>query len=54
MQEFCEKKGKDIPELSDEDWMADFAFADDCTDEWSEHKTLRSFVRDMVKTFMRK
>lgn len=25
IQEFCEMKGKSIPELSDIDWMADFA-----------------------------
>lgn len=23
IQEFCERKGNDIPELSDADWMAD-------------------------------
>lgn len=30
-QEFCEKKCKDIPELSDADWMSDLAFAVDGT-----------------------
>jgi len=29
--EFCEKKGKYIPELSDGDWIADLAFAVDVT-----------------------
>lgn len=27
IQEFCETKGNDIPELSDADWMADFGLA---------------------------
>uniref|UniRef100_UPI0037E7AD0B general transcription factor II-I repeat domain-containing protein 2A-like n=1 Tax=Semicossyphus pulcher TaxID=241346 RepID=UPI0037E7AD0B len=31
MWEFCEKKGKDIPELSEADWMADLALAGDVT-----------------------
>lgn len=31
IREFCEIKGKDIPQLSDEDWMSDFAFAVDVT-----------------------
>ncbi|KAJ4935481.1 hypothetical protein JOQ06_017014 [Pogonophryne albipinna] len=39
IQEFCEKKGKDIPELSDEDWMADFAFAVDVTALMNELNT---------------
>ncbi|KAL2094030.1 hypothetical protein ACEWY4_011342 [Coilia grayii] len=38
IREFCAKKGKDIPELSDEDWMADFALA----------------VDNLVKAFMTK
>ncbi|KAJ4928431.1 hypothetical protein JOQ06_016223, partial [Pogonophryne albipinna] len=39
IQEFCEKKGKYIPELSDEDWMADFAFAVDVTALMNELNT---------------
>ncbi|XP_063735224.1 general transcription factor II-I repeat domain-containing protein 2-like [Eleginops maclovinus] len=39
IREFCEKKGKDIPELSDEDWMADFAFAVDVTALMNELNT---------------
>ncbi|KAL2095519.1 hypothetical protein ACEWY4_007667 [Coilia grayii] len=39
IQEFCEKKGKDIPELSDEDWMTDFAFAVDVTALMNELNT---------------
>ena len=39
IREFCEKKGKDIPELSDEDWMADFAFAVDVTALMNEMDT---------------
>lgn len=31
MAHFCEKKGKNIPQFSDEKWMADFAFAVDVT-----------------------
>ncbi|XP_068189785.1 general transcription factor II-I repeat domain-containing protein 2-like [Antennarius striatus] len=31
IKEFCKKKGENIPELSDEDWMADLAFAVDIT-----------------------
>ncbi|KAL7827617.1 hypothetical protein SRHO_G00333350 [Serrasalmus rhombeus] len=29
IQEFCEKKGEDIPELSDTHWMADLALANE-------------------------
>lgn len=61
IQEFCEKKGKDIPELSDEDWMADFAFAVDVTTLMNELNTKLQgkglFVHEMhslVKAFMRK
>ncbi|XP_061127419.1 general transcription factor II-I repeat domain-containing protein 2B-like [Syngnathus typhle] len=61
IQEFCEKKGKDIPELSDEDWMADFAFAVDVTALMNELNTKLQgkglFVHEMhslVKAFMRK
>ena len=31
IKEFCEVKGKTIPELSDKDWMADLTFAVDVT-----------------------
>ena len=61
IREFCEKKGKDIPELSDEDWMADFAFAVDVTALMNELNTKLQgkglFVHEMhslVKAFMRK
>ncbi|KAF1374389.1 hypothetical protein PFLUV_G00228590 [Perca fluviatilis] len=61
IREFCEKKGKDIPELSDEDWMADFAFAVDVTAMMNELNTKLQgkglFVHEMhslVKAFMRK
>lgn len=36
IQEFCEKKGKDIQELSDSQWMADLAFAVDVTTHMNE------------------
>lgn len=59
--EFCETKGKEIPELSDEDWMADFAFAVDVTALMNELNTKLQgkglFVHEMhslVKAFMRK
>lgn len=42
-REFCEKKGKDIPEFSDEDWMADFAFAVDVTAPMNELNTKLPF-----------
>ncbi|XP_063768169.1 general transcription factor II-I repeat domain-containing protein 2-like [Eleginops maclovinus] len=61
IREFCERKGKDIPELSDEDWMADFAFAVDVTALMNELSTKLQgkglFVHEMhslVKAFMRK
>ncbi|XP_071398745.1 general transcription factor II-I repeat domain-containing protein 2A-like, partial [Centroberyx affinis] len=61
IREFCEKKGKDIPELSDEDWMADFAFAVIVTALMNELNTKLQgkglFVHEMhslVKAFMRK
>lgn len=61
IQEFCETKGKDIPELSDEDWMADFAFAVDVTPLINDLNTKLQgkglFVHEMhslVKAFMRK
>ena len=61
IQVFCEKKGKDIPELSDADWVADFAFAVDVTALINElNTTLQGkgqFAHEMyslVKAFMRK
>ncbi|XP_044075180.1 general transcription factor II-I repeat domain-containing protein 2B-like [Siniperca chuatsi] len=61
IREFCERKGKDIPELSDEDWIADFAFAVDVTALMNELNTKLQgkglFVHEMhslVKAFMRK
>ncbi|XP_033977991.1 general transcription factor II-I repeat domain-containing protein 2B-like [Trematomus bernacchii] len=61
IREFCEKKGKDFPELSDEDWMADFAFAVDVTALMNELNTKLQgkglFVHEMhslVKAFMTK
>ncbi|XP_075907338.1 general transcription factor II-I repeat domain-containing protein 2B-like [Nelusetta ayraudi] len=61
IREFCETKGKDIPELSDEDWMADFAFAVDVTALMNDLNTKLQgkglFVHEMhslVKAFMRK
>lgn len=39
IQEFCEKKGKDIPELSDADWMVELAFAVDVTALMNELNT---------------
>ncbi|KAF7645378.1 hypothetical protein LDENG_00205800 [Lucifuga dentata] len=59
IQDFCEKKGKDIPELSDADWMADLAFAVDVTALMNELNTKLQgkglFVHEMyslVKAFM--
>ncbi|XP_060929426.1 general transcription factor II-I repeat domain-containing protein 2-like [Limanda limanda] len=61
IQEFCEKKGKDIPELSDADWMADLAFAVDVTALMNElNSKLQGkglFAHDIysqVKVFMKK
>ncbi|XP_069003320.1 general transcription factor II-I repeat domain-containing protein 2B-like [Embiotoca jacksoni] len=61
IREFCKKKGKDIPELSGEDWMAGFAFAVDVTALMNELNTKLQgeglFVHEMhslVKAFMRK
>lgn len=63
IQELCEKEGKDIhvPELSDEDWMADSVFAVDVTALMNELNTKLQcrglFVLEMyslVKAFMRK
>ncbi|XP_069792420.1 general transcription factor II-I repeat domain-containing protein 2B-like [Narcine bancroftii] len=61
IQEFCEKNGKDIPELSDGKWMADLVFAVDVTTLMKELNTKLQhwglFVHEMyslVKAFMRK
>ncbi|KAJ8402293.1 hypothetical protein AAFF_G00371580 [Aldrovandia affinis] len=61
IREFCEKKGKDIPELSDEKWMADLAFAVDVTALMTALNTKLQdkglFVHemhDLVKAFMMK
>ena len=61
IREFCEMKDKDIPELSDEKWMADLAFA---IDEIALMTALNTklqgkglFVHDMhdlLKAFMTK
>uniref|UniRef100_A0A096MCD0 HAT C-terminal dimerisation domain-containing protein n=1 Tax=Poecilia formosa TaxID=48698 RepID=A0A096MCD0_POEFO len=61
IRECCETKGKDISELSDLDWMEDFAFAVDVTALMNERNTKLQgkaiFVHEMnslVKAFMRK
>ncbi|XP_034452049.1 general transcription factor II-I repeat domain-containing protein 2A-like [Hippoglossus hippoglossus] len=61
IREFCEKKGKDIQELSDADWMADLAFAVDVTALMNELNTKLQgkglFAHEMyslVKAFMTK
>ncbi|XP_074492937.1 general transcription factor II-I repeat domain-containing protein 2A-like [Sebastes fasciatus] len=61
IQEFCEKRGKDIPELSDADWMTDLAFAVDVTALMNELNTKLQgkglFAHEMyrlVKAFIRK
>ena len=61
MAEFCEKKGKDIPELSDADWMTDLAFAVDVTPLMNALNTKLQgkglFAHEMyslVKAFIRK
>jgi len=61
IQDFCVKKGNDIPQLSDADWMADLGFAVDVTALMSELNVKLQgkglFVHDMysaVKAFMRK
>ena len=58
---FCEKKGKDIPELSDMGWIADLAFAVDVTALMNELNTKLQgkglFAHEMyshVKAFMTK
>ena len=61
IQEFCVKKGHDIPQLSDADWLTDLGFAVDVTAQMNElNVKLQSnglFVHEMfsaVKAFMRK
>lgn len=61
IQNFCEKKGHDIPELSDEDWVADLGFAVDVTALMNELNVKLQckglFVHEMysaVTAFMRK
>ncbi|XP_056388355.1 general transcription factor II-I repeat domain-containing protein 2B-like [Hyla sarda] len=59
--EYCEKKGKNFPELLDKDWMADFTFSVDVTAQMNELNTKLQgkglFVHEMhslVKAFMAK
>ena len=61
IEKFCEIKGKNIPELSDVDWIADLALAVDATAQMKELNTKLQaknlFVHEMhnlVKAFMRK
>lgn len=61
IREFCEKKGEDIPELSDADWMADLAFAVDVTALMNELNTklqgkglFAHEIYTLVKAFMTK
>ena len=61
IQEFCIQKGHDVPELSDNDWLADLGFAVDVTALMNElNVKMQSkglFVHEMysaVKAFMRK
>ncbi|KAI4904072.1 hypothetical protein NFI96_031635, partial [Prochilodus magdalenae] len=61
IQEFCEKKGKDIPEFSDTHWMADLAFPVDVTTLMNELNTKLQgqglFAHEtfsLVTAFMRK
>ncbi|XP_078120393.1 general transcription factor II-I repeat domain-containing protein 2A-like [Sander vitreus] len=61
IQDFCVKKGHDIPELSDEDWVADLGFAVDVTALMNKLNVKLQckglFVHEMysaVKAFMRK
>jgi len=56
IREFCEKKGKDIPELSDGDWMADLAFVVDVTALMNELNTklqARAFFFMKCRTWKR-
>ena len=59
--EFCDMKGKDIPEPSDVNWVADLAFAIDVTALMNEQNTklqgkdlYAHEVHSLVKAFMRK
>ncbi|XP_074513994.1 general transcription factor II-I repeat domain-containing protein 2A-like [Sebastes fasciatus] len=61
IHEFCVKKGKDIPQLTDADWIADLGFAVDVTALMNELNVKLQcrglFVHGMysaVKAFMRK
>lgn len=61
IQEFFEKKGRDITKLSDADWMADFVFAVDVTTLMNDLNTKLQvkglFAHEMyslVTAFMRK
>ncbi|XP_035985865.1 general transcription factor II-I repeat domain-containing protein 2-like [Fundulus heteroclitus] len=61
IKEFCERKGKDIPQLSEADWLADLSFTVDVTAQMNElNVKLQSkglFVFQMysaVKAFSRK
>ncbi|KAK0137979.1 General transcription factor II-I repeat domain-containing protein 2B [Merluccius polli] len=61
IKEFCEMKGKTIPELSDKDWVADLTFAVDVTAMMNELNTQLQgkglFAHEMhshVKAFMTK
>ncbi|XP_074501494.1 general transcription factor II-I repeat domain-containing protein 2A-like [Sebastes fasciatus] len=61
IHEFCVKKGKDIPQLTDADWIADLGFAVDVTALMNELNVKLQcrglFVHEMysaVKAFMRK
>jgi len=61
IQDFCVKKGHDVPELTDEDWVADLGFAVDVTALMNELNVKLQckglFVHEMysaVKAFMRK
>lgn len=39
IEDFCVKKGNDIPQLSDADWTADLSFDFDCTHEQTQCQT---------------
>ncbi|KAF0024904.1 hypothetical protein F2P81_021785 [Scophthalmus maximus] len=61
IREFCDMKGKDIPELSDVNWMADLVFGVDVTALMNEINTklqgkglLAHEMHSLVKAFIRK
>ncbi|KAL7870756.1 hypothetical protein SRHO_G00082530 [Serrasalmus rhombeus] len=61
IQEFCEKKGKGIPELTDTHWRVDLAFAVDVTTLMNERSTklpgkglFAHEISSLVMVFMRK